>query len=270
MGIFGESHRSLKFSIITTVLNGLPYIRETVGSVLRQTHEDFEHLIIDAGSTDGTLETIVELAEADPRITALSKPGMQMYDAIFLGLDASKGQVLSWINADDLYPPWALARVAAHLNTSPDHRWVTGLPSAWDVNGCLTDVRPQASHPQRLIRQGWFHKDLLGFIQQESIFFSRSLFDQLSADDRQAITSKKLAGDYVLWKRLAQYDELHSIPSVLGGFRRHDSNRSVTGMEHYMQEVRGDGAVFLPPPITSLVRHIYWLYAASAARRAVT
>lgn len=247
----------------------MPYVEDTVRSVLGQSYANLEYLVVDAGSTDGTVERLHDLLERDERAMLISRPGMGMYDAIFFGFDRAKGDMLAWLNADDLYPTWALDRVAKHLAERPNHRWVSGLPSAWDAEGALTDVRPQGWHPQRLIRDGWFHRDLLGFIQQECIFFSKTLYDQLTPQDRRAVLSKNLAGDYALWRRFALYEKLETIPSVIGGFRRHGDNRSVVHMDEYMGEVRSDGATFLPGPLTPLARHLYWLYAANGARRAV-
>jgi hypothetical protein len=108
--------------------------------------------------------------------------------------------------------------------------------------------------PRVLIRNGWFHKDLLGFIQQESVFFTKSLFESLSEGDRAAVAGASLAGDYILWKRLAQRAKLQPIPTALGGFRRHESNMSVQHADRYMEEVAADGAVILPPVIDRLAQ----------------
>jgi len=258
----------MKFSIVTTVLNGASFIGATVASVLAQTHEDFDYVIVDAGSTDGTQDIVSALIRDDARATLKSAPGAGMYRAILDGLSQARGGMLAWINADDLYTPWAFGRVAAYCAVHDNAQWVTGLPAAWDDKGSLTMVRPQGAHPQRLIRDGWFHRDLLGFLQQESMFFSADLFARLTKEDLDHIASFRLAGDYALWRRFARHAPLETIPTVLGGFRRHAGNRSIAGMSDYMEEVRREGATFLPWPLTPLARRIYWLSAAEAARRA--
>lgn len=258
----------MKLSIVTTVLNGAPFIAETIASVLTQRHENFEYFIVDAGSTDGTQDIVSDAIAADARATLKISPGVGMYRAIMEQMSMASGDMLAWINADDLYTPWAFERVAQFCARRPDAQWVTGLPAAWDAEGVLTLVRPQGAHPKRLIQAGWFHRDLLGFMQQESMFFSAGLFARLAPSDLDYISSLKLAGDYALWRRFARFAPLVTIPSVLGGFRRHDANRSVVDVDTYMNEVRGDGATFLPWPLTPLARRIYWLMAADAARRA--
>ena len=260
----------MKFSIVTTVLNGASFIGATIASVLSQTHEDFDYVIVDAGSDDGTQEIVSALIKADARASLKVSPGAGMYRAILEELAAASGGMLAWINADDLYTPWAFERVAQFQKARAGAHWLTGLPAAWDADGVLTLVRPQGAHPQRLIRAGWFHRDLLGFLQQESMFFSADLFARLSREDLDYLASFRLAGDYALWRRFARHAALETVPSVLGGFRRHEGNRSVAGMDEYMAEVRRDGATFLPWPLTPLARRAYWFAAAEAARRAAT
>ncbi|MEL7444449.1 MAG: glycosyltransferase [Pseudomonadota bacterium] len=260
----------MKFSIVTTVLNGAAFIGATIQSVLAQTHTDWDYVIIDAGSTDGTLDIVSRAASADSRITLKQDPGVGMYAAILGELSQSTGEMLSWINADDLYTPWAFERVVQHLIKDPGADWVTGLPAAWDQNGVLTLVRPQGLHPRALIRSGWFHGELLGFLQQESMFFSRALVEKLDRTEIHRIQAFDLAGDYALWRCLASHAPLRTIPSVLGGFRVHAGNRSVLEGEAYLAEVRRDGAVFLPWPLKPLVRRIYWLFAGEAVRAAAT
>lgn len=99
------------------------------------------------------------------------------------------------------------------------------------------------------------------------MFFSKDLFVRLGTEDLAHVTRFELAGDYALWRRFARHSPLQTIPSVLGGFREHDGNRSVVGAGAYMDEVREDGAVFLPWPLTPLARRAYWFLAADAARR---
>ena len=95
----------MKFSIVTTVLNGASFIGATVASVLAQTHEDFDYVIVDAGSTDGTQDIVSALIRDDARATLKSAPGAGMYRAILDGLSQARGGMLAWINADDLYTP---------------------------------------------------------------------------------------------------------------------------------------------------------------------
>ena len=199
----------------------------------------------------------------------MERPGLGQYAAIAAGFDAAGGDWFAWLNADDLYAPWALAAVAGPAARFGGQQWLTGLAGCWDREGVLRFVRPEVWSPQDQIRAGWRHKDLLGFIQQESVFFARGLFEGLSPADRAAFEGAALAGDFILWRAFAKSAPLELVPTVLGGFRRHGANRSVAGMDAYMDEVRAHGATFLPRPLAGAARWRHVRVANRALRRAI-
>ena len=102
----------MKFSIITITFNSREYLEEAVESVLSQDFGDLEYIIVDGGSTDGTLEIIRRHAGADPRIRWISEPDNGIADAFNKGLRMAKGEIVGILNSDDRYLPGALARVA--------------------------------------------------------------------------------------------------------------------------------------------------------------
>ncbi len=99
-------------SIITPVLNRVETMRTCLASVARQTYQPIEHIVVDGGSTDGTLE-LVEAHRASHRFQWISEPDKGMYDAINKGMSLAQGDVLAYLNSDDLYLPWSVG-VAAH------------------------------------------------------------------------------------------------------------------------------------------------------------
>lgn len=255
------------FSIITPVLNGEKFLGGAIASIQAQTYENLEHIIVDGGSTDNTLNIAQEAVEKDSRISVLERPGLKQYPAIVYGIEQANGNFIAWLNADDLYAPWALASVADAVKKDDRLRWLSGLPGCWDEDGVLRFIRPEGWRPQALIKKGWFHKELLGFIQQESVFFSRTLFENLSDEERQAFVGAELAGDFILWRAFARMTPLVTLPAILGGFRRHNANRSITKMELYMTEARAAGAMHLPSPVAAVARALYWRFSALAAAR---
>ncbi len=258
----------MKFSIVTPVLNGAGHLSSAIASLAAQSHQDFEHLIVDGGSDDGSIAIARTAAAGDQRVRLIEAPGRSQYAAIAEGFDAARGEVFSWLNADDLYTPWALAAVARRLEPDPDIVWVSGFPGRWDEAGVLRYIRPEGVWPRKLIARGWFNRDLLGFLQQESMFFRASLYRGLSPLDRATFAAADLAGDFILWKRMARRAYLHVVPTALGGFRRHGANRSHQRMDAYMAEARKDGAPVLPRPLTGIVRRLFWMRAAWWAVRA--
>ena len=238
----------MKFSIIMPLLNGARFLPAAIASVQAQTERDWELIIADGGSTDGSDAIAREFAGADDRIRLFTEPDAGMYDALLKGLAQARGEWLGWLNSDDLYTSWALATI----DEFTDHTecdWVTGVPACWDDKGRLRYLRPAGHYSQKRIAAGWHHDRLLGNLQQESIFFSRRLFERLTPDEISQIRNMKLAGDYYLWRRFARHAPLDVIPSVLGGFRRHEKNMSTVNAEDYRKEVMSTQPFTLPAPL---------------------
>lgn len=254
------------FSIITPVLNGADYIDRLIASLKAQSFRAWEHIVVDGGSSDSTLEIVRSAYGEDPRLVVLERPGLGIYASVIAGFESSSGRILGWQNADDVYTPWAFAAVEAFQERF-SAAWLTGLPGCWDQNDTLRFVRPYGWYPQKLIEKGWFHAELLGFLQQESMFITRSAFESLTDSQRATVASASLAGDFMLWRRLAREHRLMVLPTVLSGFRRHSNNRSHLKFAEYMNEVRGDSAVFLPTWIALICRTVFRVASACIALR---
>jgi glycosyltransferase involved in cell wall biosynthesis len=248
-----------RFLVVTPILNGAHYLRQTLASVDAQTHDHWLHVVVDAGSTDGTLDIVRESVAREPRRSLLTGPDRGLYDGVFKGFEALGGapdDICFWINADDMVAPWAFATIAqAFDETGAD--WMTAMPSEWDGEGRLRAVMPLGWHPRFLIRAGLFHPHGLRAIQQESTFFTRSLLDRLSPDSRETIRKMKLAGDFTLWRAFASLAPLETVPTMVSGFRQHGANASVAGLGRYIAEARTAGAKVPPAPLARLLRAIY-------------
>ena len=137
-----------RISIVTTCLNASRFIEDTIRSVLSQNYPDLEYVIVDGGSTDGTTEIIEKYTDRMAHWEC--RPGCSHYDGINIGLSRTTGDVLGWINADDLYTPWALQTVGAVFRDLPEVEWITsGYPLTWDTSGL-------AVHCSRSF--GWTHE----------------------------------------------------------------------------------------------------------------
>ena len=262
--------------IVTSVLNGARYLEATLASVDAQTHGNWVHYVVDGGSTDATLEIAAKSAANEPRRKLVAGPDRGMYDGILKGFSGAhedggcEDDICFWLNADDLIAPWALATMVQYFD-SLKADWLTALPGQWDAEGRLVSVYPVVWYPQSLIRAGLFNGSALGWIQQESTFFTRRLFDLVPAARLQEIRAAKLAGDFMLWREFARHRPLLTVPTVIGGFRNHGGNASVQKQDIYYRELRNAGALLLPAPLGRLARGAYWLlaalFSASRARR---
>ena len=242
----------MKFSIVMPVLDGARFIGAAIESVRAQSHQDWELLIMDGGSSDGTADIARDVAKQDPRISVHLGRDQGMYDAILNGFERASGAWLAWLNSDDLYAPWCLATVAQFVDAGSSS-WVTGCPGCWDAEGNLRYLRPAGLFPRGLIRAGWFHQNLFGYLQQESIFFSKDLFEKLAAPDVDRVRSMRYAGDFLLWRLFAEHASLDPVPSVLGGFRRHETNLSRLRSDEYLREVKQTQPFMAPNPIAGML-----------------
>lgn len=225
----GES--GLRISIVTTTFNAMPYIVDTTRSVLQSTYSDFEYLIIDAGSTDGTLEYLRSIEDHRVHLEVMS--GVRQYDALDWGLKHATGDVQAWLNGDDLYYPGTIACVAQLFSEFPDVHWITGLPSFVDEEGRCTMVAVLSSYPRRYIENGWFTELTVGSLIQESMFWRRGLYDSAGGLNLEY----DLAADFELWTRFARLAPLVAVSTLLAAWRRHGSNRSLVGASAYQDEV---------------------------------
>ncbi|MHB0976058.1 MAG: glycosyltransferase, partial [Candidatus Aquicultorales bacterium] len=118
-------------TIVIPTLNSARFLEDSILSVINQTYEKVELIIIDGGSTDGTLN-IIDKYKAHIQYWA-SESDNGLYDAINKGFEAGNGTVLGWLNSDDIYMPWALS-IVADILSQPGIEWCTGIPSVLDEN----------------------------------------------------------------------------------------------------------------------------------------
>lgn len=218
-------------SIVTPIHDGKPYIRDMLQSLTCQINTDFEHIVIDGESTDGTLQ-ILESHNPDHKFEWISEPDDGMYDAIEKGFDIASGDIYAWLNADDIYFPWTIDVVAEALYRD-GVEWITGHPTISNSAGRMINiagVRPR--YRRAWIRRGWYHGRGLGFIQQESTFWTARLWDIAGGFP----DGLRLAGDFYLWRQFAAEVELKTMTSALAMRRGHDGQLTAD-MDAYYQEV---------------------------------
>lgn len=221
-----------KISIVTPCYNMEKYIEQTIKSVVDQGYSNLEYIIIDGGSTDKTLDIIKKYEDRIAVIVSEKDNGQ--YDAINKGLKLATGDIVCWLNADDVYMPWTLETVNTVFNLDPHIAWICGQPSFLNAEGELTNIFSQlSSKPSSYIREGYFNKNLFGYLQQESMFWKRSILDECGLLNLDL----KLAADFELWTRFALKAELYSVELPLAAFRKHQGSRSKILESQYCSEV---------------------------------
>lgn len=112
----------MRISIITPTLNANQFVAEAIESVLAQRHPDIEHIVVDGGSTDGTLDTLRRY----PHLRVVVEPALGLYPALNRGIAQARGEVIGLINADDRYCPGAVASAVSRLAEAPDADCASG------------------------------------------------------------------------------------------------------------------------------------------------
>lgn len=216
-----------RISIVTPVFNRADMIEQTIQSVLGQHYPNLEYIIIDGGSTDGTVDII---RRYENRLAYwISEPDNGMYDAIMKGLAHATGDILAWINSDDMYHPNALNIVGQIFSQLHDVEWITGTPTLYNAEGLCMKVFSTPRWSWQRFKSGDFR-----WLQQESTFWRRSLWDKVGGLDMQY----ELAADFDLWCKMFQYAKLYSVNTILGGFREHGNQLSLTQADKYAAEVK--------------------------------
>lgn len=227
-----------KISIVTPSFNQGEFLEDAIRSVVTQNYPNLEYVIVDGGSTDGSVDIITKY---EKELTYwISEPDGGQYDAINRGFSKTTGDIMAWLNSDDKYTPWAFAVVGDVFSTLPEIEWLTTLyPLTWDECGRATKCFYQDGYS----RQGFFRgenlpgsaRDFKGFIQQESTFWRRSLWERAGG---YVDTSPQFAGDYELWARFYQYTDLYAVATPLGGFREHPAQKTAHHLQDYIGEAK--------------------------------
>jgi glycosyltransferase involved in cell wall biosynthesis len=139
-----------KISIVTPTFNGIATLRETIESVLGQDYKNWEHIVIDGGSTDGT----VDLVRSYPHLQWISEKDRGHYDAMNKGIGRASGDVVAVLNADDVYRPKTLSKVAAAFAKHPEWDALFGDIVYVDGEGREIFRREEAGYDYDVLRFG--------------------------------------------------------------------------------------------------------------------
>jgi glycosyltransferase involved in cell wall biosynthesis len=213
-------------SLVTPSLNQGKFIRATIESVLSQEYPNLDYRVQDGGSTDGTLAVLREL---ESRVPFVSERDRGQADAINRGLSRANGDVLGYLNSDDILLPGALAAVGEVFAANPDLLFLWGRASYLDEAGnAVSPYLVRLDAPERLADAC--------FIAQPAAFFRRQVWDEIGPFDE----SLHHTMDYDYWLRLAERyprSKMSFLDRELAGCRMHANAKTVAGWTRALDEI---------------------------------
>lgn len=206
-------------SIITPSYQQGHLIEATILSIRAQSYKNFEHIIIDGGSDDETIE-VLRKHEGTYAMRWLSEPDQGQADAIRKGFDLAKGDLICWLNSDDVYlSPNVFSEVVAYFDAYPNMDLVTGSAMQIDIDGRWE--KPLIVNHTRVNYESLKHGDS---IIQPSTFWRKRIMDEIKFD-----ISFHYAFDWVLFVEISKHFNCMPVSNMWSGYRMWGVNKTAAG-----------------------------------------
>ncbi len=222
-----DKNRSPRITVLMSVFNGEPYISESVRSILNQTFTDFEFLIIDDGSTDGTSKILERFSENDSRIRVLRQNNQGLIASLNLGLSLARGQFIARMDADDISLPRRLFEQVIYLEANPSIGLVGGQVAVIDESGSSHALKRLKFPTSARAARKKLH---FGSPVAHPACMFRTRLAKSSGGYRSYFTHCE---DYDLWLRISEKTETSNLKNTVLLYRVHDTNTSV--MKRHLQ-----------------------------------
>jgi glycosyltransferase involved in cell wall biosynthesis len=220
--------QSPKVSVIIPTFNYAQYTKQAVESVLNQSFQNIELLIVDDGSTDET-RTILRGIE-DPRVTCIFQENRGVQVARNVGIRLAKGEYIAFLDADDYWMPYRLEKQISILDTFPSVALVYSLFYVVDAQGNVKGIKPEKIYSGRVLEQLLLNN----FIGILTVLVRKSCFE------KEGLIDEKLtvAGDWEMWLRLAAKYEFVGLNEPLASYRIHFTNAHLNRVLMYKQNIQ--------------------------------
>ena len=210
----------MKISIITTNYNTDKYLERTIKSVLNQKGNfELEYIITDGASTDNSLEIIKKYKD---KLKYISEKDKGQSDGINKGLKMATGDIVAFLNSDDVYTEGTLDKVVKYFKDNPDCMWLTGYHRVIDEDG--KEIREFITDGKNKKLKNYSLQKLLvdNYIPQPSTFWRREVMNEIGYIDENL----HFCMDLDFWIRIYKKYDLHVLPEYLSEFRFTSSTKT--------------------------------------------
>lgn len=236
-----------KISIVTPSFNQGKFLEATILSVLNQSYPNLEYVVIDGGSTDGSQKIIKKYQKKLHYWESKSDRGQS--HAINKGFAKTNGEIMFWINSDDVLRPGALHLVASIFSQFKEINWLTSLPSTINDQGYQLYLSQPPLYINSFIKRGWYTRKFMGFIMQEGTFWRRSLWKKTGGK----LDEVPYSMDLKLWQSFAEHEQLYCIQACLASYRLNPNRKNNDNHHNYYKEINA----WVPESI-SLLGKVIW------------
>lgn len=218
-------------TVILPVYNAQRYIGAAVQSILDQTFRDFELIVINDGSTDGTLAILGQLAAVDSRIKLISRPNTGYVVALNEGLDLARGEFIARMDADDISLPERFEKQVAYLRANPDCVLLGTNVAQMDADGMVIGPMPDIDYGHEkidhaLLRRGWPVVHPAVMMRTDAVKKAGGYVVEYCPNE-----------DHDLFLKLGEMGRLENLPDLLVHYRKHDASQSAQKMEQTIELV---------------------------------
>lgn len=222
-------------SIVTPTLNQGRFIEHTIRSIKAQTYPQIEHIVVDGGSTDDTLD-ILRRHQGSYNLRWISEPDHGMYEAVNKGMRLATGEILAYLNSDDLYFPWTLDVVADAFERRPRADFIHG-----DALGVEDETGRRRMYWQQPYDLEYLRTS--GFLAQPAVFWRRRVLGALGGFDE----SLKYVADCDFWMRAGRQFRFAKVNEFLAVERDHASSLRESGASALSEELATVRARYATP-----------------------
>lgn len=201
-------------SIITPSYNQGEFIRDTIESVLNQSYDNIEYIVMDGGSTDNTVEILKSYGD---RIKWISEKDKGQADAVNKGIRAAQGEIIGWLNSDDTYYLETVEKIVKAFLSHPEESMIYGEGDYINREGVVTEPYPTQTFDYNLLANECF-------ICQPTVFFTKEIVEKVGLLN----ANLQLCMDYELWMRIGKQGEVLYIPETLATSRMYEDNKTLS------------------------------------------